>query len=190
MKKKDTRDSAGDRFARLAVLGESVFHASDLANLWNIRNPQTLHTTLSRYVASGLLHRLHKGLYTLQPNADLDPRLLGIKALHTPAYVSCESVLFDHGIINQPPQEITLVSRISKRFTIAHHRFRSRKLHDNFLMNDAGVTTHHGVRIASLPRAVVDMLYFYPNKYFDAPKRIHWGEVRAIAAIVGYTLNI
>lgn len=190
MKKKGSRDSAGDRFARLAALGESVFHASDLANLWNIRKPQTLHTTLSRYVASGLLHRIHKGLYTLHQSTDLDPHLLGVKALHALAYVSCESVLFDHGIINQPPQEMTLVSGVSKRFTIAHHRFRSRKLRDNFLMNDAGITTHNGVRIASLPRAIADMLYFYPKKYFDAPNRIRWSEVRAIVDAVGYTLEI
>lgn len=190
MKRKNTRDSAGDRFSRLATLGESVFHARDLANLWNIRNPQTLHTTLSRYVTSGLLHRIHKGLYSLHQSANIDPRLLGVKALHTPAYVSCESVLFDYGIINQPPQEITLVSGVSKRFTIAHHRFRSRKLRDHFLMNDVGITTQHGVRVASLPRALADMLYFYPKKYFDAPKRIRWGEVRTIADAIGYALKI
>ncbi len=182
----------GTRFAQLARLGEVVFHVQDIATLWNIRNPNTLHTTLSRYVQSGLLHRIYKGLYAVDILSNIDPYLLGVKALHAPAYVSCESVLFDEGLINQPPQAITLMSRRAKRFSIGGHQFLSRKLADHFLLNDEGIQTTNGVRRAILPRAMADMLNVYPGKYFDAKgsSLVNWAAVRDIATRVGYTIQI
>lgn len=191
-KNKDFRGAAGERFARIATRGEVVFHASDLANLWGIPNKNTLYKTLSRYVAGGLIYRIHKGLYAVKKAGDIDPLLLGVKAIHAPAYVSCESVLYQKGILNQSPQEITLVSQSSKHFSIAGMRYRSRKMRDEFLFNDAGVEIKDGVRVASLPRAVADMLYFNPRKYFDVgdSSLIPMDKVKKIADAVGYTIKI
>lgn len=191
-KNKDFRGTAGERFVSISMRGEVVFHASDLANLWGIHNKNTLYKTLSRYVAGGLIYRIHKGLYSVKKVSDIDPLLLGVKAIHTPAYVSCESVLYQNGILNQPPQEIILVSQSSKHFSIAGIRYRSRKMRDEFLFNDAGVDIKDGVRIASLPRAVADMLYFNPRKYFDVgdSRLIPIDKVKEIADAVGYTIKI
>lgn len=182
------RYSAGGRFADLALLDEQIFHTDDLANLWNIRNKNTLHMTLARYVATGLLHRIHNGLYTIKPVSYLDSYLIGIKALHRPSYVSCESVLFDNGIINQLPMEITLVSSISKRFIVATQRYRSRKLADLFLFNEIGIKIHNGVRIASVSRAIADMFYFNPKKYLDVTSSVFvdWNAVQEITRQLGY----
>ncbi len=192
IKNKDLRTSGGERFSRIAALGEVVFHADDVANLWGIFNKNTLYKTLSRYVADGLIHRVYKGLYAIKKPNEIDPFLLGVKAIHAPAYVSCESVLYRLGILNQPPQEITLVSSFSKHFSIASTRYKSRKMRDEFLFNDAGIETKDGVRIASLPRAVADMLYFNPRKYFDAgdSRLIPWDKVKEIAGAVGFTIKI
>lgn len=186
------RNSTGPRFAQLARLGEGVFHAQDIANLWNIRNANTLYKTLSRYVQSGLLYRIYKGLYAVNKVSTIDPYLLGAKALHAPAYVSCESVLFDYGIINQRPQEITLMSHVAKQFSIQGHHFRSRALDDEALFNDAGIEISNGVRRATVPRAIADILNVYPDKYLDARESslIDWGEVRKIAMRVGYHIQI
>ena len=192
IKNKNFRVSAGERISRIATLGEAVFHASDLANLWGIANKNTLHRTLFRYVAGGLIHRIYKGLYTVKNISEINPFLLGVKVIHSPAYVSCESALYQNGILNQPPQEITLVSRFSKHFSIAGINYRSRKMRDEFLFNDAGIETKNGVRVASLPRAVADMLYFNPRKYFDDGNSdlINWNKVKKIADAVGYDINI
>lgn len=191
-KNKDLRGAAGERLARIATRGEVVFHASDLANLWGIPNKNTLYKTLSRYVAGGLIYRIHKGLYAVKKVSDIDPLLLGVKAIHAPAYVSCESVLYQKGILNQSPQEITLVSQSSKHFSIAGIRYRSRKMRDEFLFNDAGVEIKDGVRVASLSRAVADMRYFNPRKYFDVgySSLIPMNKVKEIADAVGYTIKI
>jgi predicted transcriptional regulator of viral defense system len=180
--------TTNSRFAKLAVLGEVVFHSGDLVNIWGIKNKNTLHTTLSRYVKQGLIHRIYKGLYSLKKVSDIDPYLVGIKVLHSPAYVSCESVLFAEGVVNQSPQEITLVSGISRRFAIAGIRFRSRKLQDKFLHNQVGVDIKDGVAYASLERAIADMLYFNPLKHLDSvsSNSIDWKKVKEISQIIGY----
>lgn len=190
MKQYSYRDSAGERFALLAAMGEQVFHADDLANLWRIRKAATLHMTLSRYVAQGLLHRIQKGLYSLKPPCDLSPYLIGLKALHGPAYISGETVLFEAGVINQPPRSITINSSMSKQFQLAGNEYRSRQLAAPFLFNAAGINYKNGVRIAELPRAVADTLYFNPKKHFDAPTIVPWGAVRDAVQTVGYPLSI
>jgi len=186
------RNSSGERFAQLARLGEGVFHTQDIANLWNIHNPNTLHKTLSRYVQSRLLHRIYRGLYAVDTVSNIDPYLLGVKALHAPAYISCESVLFENGLINQRPQAVTLMSRTAKQFSIMGHQFRVRKLSDEFLFNDSGIETTNGVRRATPSRAIADMLHVYPGKHFDArdSSLIDWGAVKDIVARVGYRINI
>lgn len=191
IKSKKIRISAGERLSGLSALGESVFHADDVANLWGIVNKNTLHTTLSRYVANGLIHRVYKGLYAVKKIKEINPLLLGVKALHSSAYVSCESVLYKEGVLNQPPQEIVIVSRFSKHFSIADRNYRSRKMCDEFLFNDAGIEMKDGVRIASLPRAIADTLYFNPKKYFDAgnSKLINWNKVKEIVIAVGYNIK-
>lgn len=191
-KNKESRGAAGERFARLAMRGEVVFHTGDMANLWGIPNKNTLYKTLSRYVAGGFIYRIYKGLYAVKKASDISPLLLGVKAIHAFAYVSCESVLYQKGILSQPPQEITLVSQSSKHFSIAGIRYRSRKMRDEFLFNDAGVEIKDGVRIASLSRAVADMLYFNPRKYFDVgdSSLIPMDKVKEIADAVGYTIKI
>lgn len=191
IKSKKIRISAGERLSSLSALGESVFHADDVANLWGIANKNTLYTTLSRYVAGGLIHRVYKGLYAVKKIKEINPLLLGVKSLHSSAYVSCESVLYKEGVLNQPPQEIVVVSRFSKHFSIAGINYRSRKMRDEFLFNDAGIEMKDGVRIASLPRAIADTLYFNPKKYFDAVNSnlINWNKVKEIVIAVGYNIK-
>lgn len=192
IKNKNSRRDAGARLSYIAMRGEAIFHAGDLANLWGIVNKNTLHTTLSRYVASGLIHRIYKGLYAVKNIKEIDPFLLGVKAIHSLAYVSCETILYQNGVLNQPPHEITLVSRFSKHFSVADRHYRSRKMRNEFLFNDAGINAKDGVRIASLPRAVADMLYFNPHKHFDSgnSKLINWNKVKKVVDAIGYNIKI
>lgn len=186
------RGSDGERFAYINKLGEHVFHDDDLGNLWHIHNKNTLYKTLSRYVKRGLLFRIYSGLYSVKKVSELDPYFLGIKSVHRPAYVSCESILYDHGILNQAPRAITLVSSISKSFSVGQRQYRVRQMRDQYLFNDAGIEVVHGIRKASLPRAIADMLYFNSKKYFDAlgTSLIDWVKVKKIVHDVGYNTTI
>ncbi len=174
------------RFAQLTSLNEIVFTFKDLANLWGIINLNTLYTTLKRYTQNGLLYRVHRGLYSIKPIFQVDPYLLGIKALHQYSYVSTESVLFDLGIINQKIDYITLVSSSSKRFTIVDNNYIVRQLKDDYLYNDSGIIERDGIRIATLERAIADLLYFNPKYHFDAHNLINWLKVKKLQKIIGY----
>ena len=179
-----------NRFAELARLGEVVFHTDDLANLWRITNKNTLYTTIKRYVEQGLLFRIHKGFYAIKQPKDIDPILLGVKALHGYAYVSTETILRGQGIILQELPATTLVSSETKRFMVAGNAFYSRKLPDTFLYNAQGITTDTiGVRRATTERAVADLLYFNKSAYFDMPKGIDWKKVQSIQKDIGYPLT-
>ena len=174
------------RFAVIAKMGESVFHAGDLANLWDIRNPATLYTTLTRYTNQGLLHRVYKGLYSIKPLDQLDPFLLGLKALHRYGYISMESVLFRAGIINQENNYITLISEISRKFEIYSMHYYSRRLADKYLFNPAGILNQGDIRIASVERAVADLLYYNPKVFLDNPGEVDQEKVKEIQAELGY----
>lgn len=177
------------RFSQLAKLGILIFHTGDLANLWQIKNTHNLHVTLKRYAEKGLLTRIYRGMYSLKPVEELDPLLLGIKALHRYCYVSAETVLAEGGIIQQIIEQITLVSSVSRKFSIGNYNFHSRKLADKFLYNEAGITEKNGIRKASVERAVADLLYFNPKAHFDAERLIDWRKVRQIQKSVGYPLT-
>ena len=181
-------DNKQQRLAKIIKLGQIIFHAGDLANLWQINNANTLHTTLKRYARTGLLFRIYRGFYSLKPINQLDPLLLGIKALHEFSYVSAETVLERAGIISQVRNIITLASSKSKQFFIGDYQYRSRKLAAKFLFNPAGIAEVNGVKIAGVSRAVADLLYFNPRAHFDADQLINWREVKKLQAEIGYKL--
>ena len=186
------KHSKNDRFAKLAAMGEQVFHIDDLANIWGITNKHTLRVTLSRYVKAGMLKRIYRGLYAIKDLSEIDPRLIGVKAIHGPAYISCETILFDHGLINQFPMSISIISGSSKTFSIGGQDYRSMKLDPKYLFNDAGIKIENGVRTASPERALADAYYYNPWKYVDGVDKydfnlIDWKKYDEIIREVGYT---
>lgn len=174
------------RFSQIARLGEDIFYAKDLANLWQIKDTNTLYTTLKRYTQKGWLFRIYKGLYSIKPVEQLNPLKLGVKILHRYAYISAETVLAQAGFIQQEIKEITLISSISKRFSIGSNYYYSRQLKDEYLFNSAGIKSDNSLLIASPERAVADLLYFNPTAYFDARETINWKKVKEIQKEVGY----
>jgi len=179
-------NTAQDRFLQLARLKQNIFHIDDLARIWKIKNKNNLHTTLKRYNQRGLLKRIYRGLYTFDNLNDLNPFVLGVKALHNYCYISTETVLVSSGIIQQSIHYITLVSSRSKRFVIDDNSYYSRQLKDEFLFNDFGIIKKENYNIATIERAVADLLYFDPHFYFDNRSAIDWTVVKKIQKNIGY----
>ena len=178
--------------SRIAVLhrtGEVLFHAREIATLWAISDMNTLYTTLKRYCQNKILFRVHKGLYSLVALSKLEPMLMGLKALHQFGYVSTETVLFREGLISQWPAVVTLVSAKSLRFVVGKNQYRTRKLKNDFLFQSEGIVVKNGINMATLERAVADMLYFNPQFHFDVPKLINWKKVKLLQKKVGYHVN-
>ena len=161
------RVSSADRFAQLVAMGEVIFTVQDVATIWQIKNPQTLRMLLMRYVKRRLLYRIWRGLYSVVPPKKINPMLLGIKMLHRYAYISCETALFNAGLINQRPTEITIISNASKRFSLFGCHYRSRQMHDSILYDTTGIVLKNGIRMATPERAKRDMNYFNSKRYYD-----------------------
>lgn len=166
---------------------ERILHTQDIALLWGIRNPRTLYMTVSRYMKRGVLFPLTKGMYTTIQPSELDPRLIGLKSLHGYGYISCETILFQEGILNQPVQEITMVGSESRHWNVGEHRFRVRKMKDEFLYHPLGIIEKNGIRCATVERAVADLLYFHARAPLDAP--VDWAHVQSIQRAIGYPLT-
>ena len=173
-----------NRFLSIAKLKDSVFHVSDLARIWGVNNRQTLLVSLKRYVDSGLIYRLYKGLYSIKPVSELDPLFLGAQAINNYCYLSAETILAKHGVIFQQVNYITFIGDKSRRFKIGDNNYYCRQLKEDFLYNDIGVNKTGKFNFATLERAVADILYFNPKYHFDNPSKINWTEVKKIQLAV------
>ncbi len=170
----------------LLKLDRTLYHSRDLAILWGVNNKNTLYTTIKRYVKKGILIPVFKGLYSTVPIERLDKAALGQAIVHRPAYLSTESILFNHGVINQTVYKYTFVSNQSKEVTVGGISYLFRQLNAKFLSNPLGIEQRNGYFIATLERAIADMLYFNPKYHFDFTDDIDWSRVKMIQKEVGY----
>ena len=185
--KNNYKETSGiNRVAKLLKNKRELYHAQDLSVLWGVKNRNSLNTIISRYVKNGYLNRIHKGFYSTKPVKEIDPVKLGLKSLRRWAYLSTESVLVNKGIIFQDIKYITLVSNVSRKFSIAGYDYRVRQMKWEHLYNETGIKNKR----ASLERAVADMLYYNDNYYFDGSSRIDWDKVDEIKKKIGYKYNI
>lgn len=151
--------------------GERLFHTQDLALLWGIINRNTLYTTIKRYVQKGILIQITKGLYSTVDINEIDKYQLGTALIHKYCYISCETVLFNEGVINQVVYPITFVSSVSTKIEFNGTIYIYRQAKPEVLLNPEGIMQKDGYFISSKERAISDMLYFNPKYYFDSLKK-------------------
>lgn len=178
-----------NRISKLIHFKQPIFHINDLAIIWNINNRNSLYTLLKRYTQTGILFRIFKGLYSLYPLKDLDPYLLGLKAIHRFAYVSTESILVENGIIPQIIYDYTFVSSISLKMKIGDYYHTFRKLDDKYLFNPEGIYEQNGIRKAIKERAAVDLLYFNPKAVLDGKNLLNMDKIKVLQKEIGYPLT-
>jgi hypothetical protein len=174
------------RIRELIQLDRKLYHTNDLAILWGIANKNTLYKTISRYIDKSILFPVYKGLYSTVPIDLLNPIQLGRAIIHRFAYLTTESVLAGAGIISQRIYDYTFASDQSKRLTVGHWTFRYRKLKDIYLHNPSGISEQSGDFVATVERAVADLLYFNPRYHFDVREAIDFEAVRAVQKEIGY----
>lgn len=180
-------NTAGYRIAQLGKTGDTIFHINDLANLWNIKEKNTLRTTLRRYHKNGLIHRIYRGVYsTINPDR-LDAYLLGAKTLHAYCYLSAETILFRDGYISQKPAYLTYIGEKSQKISVMELDIKCRQLAPQFLYNPAGIIRQNGYNVATTIRAIADVLYF--NKYYYFDRKIDLEAVKQMQKEIGYPVT-
>jgi hypothetical protein len=153
---------AVDVLGRLRVLRVPAFTTSDAAAAVGLPIEATSQA-LRRLAAAGLVTPVRKGLWTTRESPD--PLTLGdyVTAPH-PSYVSLQSALHLHGMIEQIPNVTYLVSlgRTARITT----RVGTYSVHHVGPQLFGGATMDHrtGVRLASPEKALIDFLYLSPAR--------------------------
>lgn len=141
---------------------------------------------MERLASADLIRPVRRGLWSLDPR--LDPYVLaGYVVAPYPAYVSLWSALYLHGVIDQIPQTIFLVSltrsqRIRTRLsTYSVHHIDA----DLFLGFEVKEPT--GVNLATAEKAIFDLAYFSSGRSrlfaatpeIELPRGFRWANVSA-----------
>ncbi len=166
--------------AKLYQSLKTILTTKDLALLWEETNPINLKSKISYYTKQGALIRLTRGVFAKDKN--YLPRELAT-SIYTPSYISFETALREAGVIFQHYDTIFVVSKWPKTITIDKYTFTFRKLKDIVLYNLTGIINKDNYSIASPERAFLDMIYLFPNYYFDNLKPINWEKCFKIVKI-------
>lgn len=151
-----------DVLGRLRALRVPAFTTSDAAAAVRLSG-EAASQALRRLAAAGLVTPVRKGLWTTRESPD--PLTLGdyVTAPH-PSYVSLQSALHLHGMIEQIPNVTYLVSlgRTAQIETLVG----AFSVHHIGPQLFGGATLDHrtGVRLASPEKALIDFLYLSPAR--------------------------
>ena len=151
---------------------QKVFTNKDLALVWEERNADKLYSKTNYYVKKGDLVRLSRGILAKE---NYEPRELGT-SFYTPSYISFETALRDAGIIFQYYETIFVASKWPKNLKIGGYSFCLRKMKDSVLYNREGIIRKDNYSIATPERAFLDMIYLFPNYYFDNLRSLDWDK--------------
>lgn len=159
---------------------KNVFTAKDIAILWQEINPDILKSKIHYYIKSGQLFSPRVGIYT--KSQDYNKLELAGK-IYTPSYISLETVLQKEGIIFQNYQTIFVVSYLSREIEIDKQKFCFKKIKNEILTNNTGVSIEDNSATACRERAFLDTLYLYSNYHFDNLNNLDWEKVTELLPI-------
>lgn len=174
---------------RLQSLGTPVFETRDAGALLAV-TPANANMILRRLADQGQLVHLARGRWLIARNLSrlALPELISAPY---PAYVSMQSALFHHGLIEQIPAVIyaATLGRPRRATTplgvISFHRVPG-ELFTGFVVND------DGAKIASAEKALFDVLYLGPGRSrlfarlpeLEFPREFRWPQLRDYAKSV------
>jgi len=140
----------------------AVVTTADVASITGMSVPATSHA-LRRFVEVGLITSVRKGLWALQER--IDPLVLAdyITAPY-PSYISLQTALHQHGMIDQIPEITYLVSLArSSRIDTGVGTYSVHHVQPE-LFGGFTVDPHSGIKMATPEKALVDFLYLSPTR--------------------------
>lgn len=150
---------------------KTVLTNKDLALIWGETSANNLKAKIAYYVKQGTLIKLTRGVYAKDQNYNTKELATSI---YSPSYISFETVLREAGIIFQHYDTIFVSAPWSFSKKIDKYSITFRKLKETILFNPAGIKNENHSSIATPERAFLDMIYLFPNYYFDNLKGINW----------------
>ncbi len=166
--------------AKLYQSPKIILSNKELALIWGENDQTKLNAKTAYYVKQGALIRLTRAVFAKGKNFKAKELAT---SLYAPSYVSFETVLREAGVIFQHYDTIFAAARWPKTIVIDKYTFTFRKLKDTVLFNPAGIVSKNNYSIATQERAFLDMIYLFPNYYFDNLKSINWEKCDELVKI-------
>jgi predicted transcriptional regulator of viral defense system len=142
-----------DLIQKTNALGKDIFTTHDLRQLFP--NETNLKMAIKRLIDSGVVSSIAKGIY-IQKDKTIDLEQLATQ-LYYPSYLSFETVLSKHGVINQGYNKLTLATtRHSKKILIANIECEYIQIKPLLFF---GFNLISGTYIAEPEKAILDELY-------------------------------
>lgn len=166
---------------KIQQLGVPSFETRDVSALLRV-TPANASTLLSRLASRNFISRLARGRWSIgaQPNRE---HLAEQIAAPSPAYVSLQSALFRHGLIEQIPAVLYAATLGRARRvqtpsgTVSLHRLPP-ALFGGYAVTD------DGAKVATAEKALFDLVYLSPTRSrlfvilpeMELPKSFRWAE--------------
>jgi predicted transcriptional regulator of viral defense system len=175
---------------RLRKLATPAVESRDVAALLQV-SASNATTILRRLAAEGMIIHLSRGRWLVNPKIDrlALPELISAPY---PAYISLQSALFHHGMIEQIPSVIYAVTPARPRRlrtplgTISYHRMPPE------LFNGFALLSGSDAKIATAEKAIFDLVYLAPGRSrvfakqpeLTIPPRFQWKRLKEYAELV------
>lgn len=175
---------------RLRTLATPVVESRDVAALLQVSTSNAT-TILRRLARKGMIVHLSRGRWLVNEKIDrlALPELI---AAPYPAYVSLQSALFHHGLIEQIPSVLYAVTPARPRRlrtplgTISFHRMPPE------LFKGFELSSGSDAKIATPEKALFDMLYLAPGRSrvfsnqpeLTIPRRFQWRRLKDYTELV------
>jgi hypothetical protein len=159
---------------------KTIFSVKDVALLWSEEREQRVSLRLNKYVKSGKLIRLRRGIYAKDENYN---RFELATRIYTPAYVSFETVLTRSGINFQKYDTIFVASYVARDLEVKGQKISFVRMKDYVLSNILGIEHQDGVALATKERAFLDRIYVSQDYHFDNLTVLDWDKVFEILPI-------
>ncbi len=154
----------GEYLGTLLRSDKSIFSICDVALMWGEDNDKTVSIRLNKYVRSGKLVRVRRGLYAKDENYN---RFELTTRVYTPSYISFETVLTRGGVNFQHYNNIFAASYINREIIVGEQKITYIRIKDYVLSDTTGIENKSGYSIATKERAFLDRMYVSKDYYFD-----------------------
>jgi len=169
---------------RLLRDGRNVFNIDDLGLVWGQQKRSDTVQSARNYAKRGDLHRLRRGLYALDSSKARREEVAS--RAWTPSYITGETALALHGLIFPASNEVHSASPRAKRLAIGNTAFIYHQLKEAAFYNPLGIEQQSGYAVASLERAIADLVYIYGGRYyFERLDSVDWDKLGEIGHIYG-----
>lgn len=176
----DNKPKKGEYLGVLLRSPKTIFSTKDVALLWGEEKENTVSARLNKYVRSGKLIRVRRGLYAKDKNYD---KLELATKIYTPSYIGFETVLAMAGVIFQFYGQIFVASYVTREVTVGEQLYSYKRVRDSVLTNRTGVEAKGNYYIASPERAFLDVVYSNKDYHFDNLSSLNWEKVFEILPI-------